>query len=64
MRTRKLREKAVARIRALKRYPSDLTDDEWSDIASPKPTASRTARPRGMHPREAISATRYPDTRI
>lgn len=31
--TKKHRAKAVARTKELKRYPSDLTEDEWSVIA-------------------------------
>lgn len=46
--TKEHRAKAVARTRELKRYPSDLTDDEWSVIAPLMPAASRTGRPRGV----------------
>jgi transposase len=57
--TKEHRAKAVARTRELKRYPSDLTDDEWAVIAPLMPAASRIGRPRGVDLREVINAIRY-----
>jgi putative transposase len=50
--TKEHRAKAVARTKELKRYRSDLSDDEWSVIAPLMPAASRTGRPRGVYLRE------------
>src|SRR6476620_1109698 len=57
--TKEHRAKALARTRVLKRYPSDLTDDEWSVIAPLMPAASRIGRPRSVDLREVINAIRY-----
>ncbi len=42
-----------------KRYPSDLTDEEWAQIAPLMPKPSRLGRPRGADLREIINALRY-----
>ena len=42
-----------------KRYPSDLTDEEWAQIAPLLPKPSRHERKPGMDPREAVNTTRY-----
>ncbi|MFS0757488.1 IS5 family transposase [Noviherbaspirillum sp. 1P10PC] len=57
--TKEHRAKALARTRELKRYPSDLTDDEWLVIAPLMPAASRIGRPRSVDLREVINAIRY-----
>ena len=45
--------------RKTKRYPSDLTDEEWSWIEPLMPKPSRRGRPRKVDPREIINALRY-----
>jgi transposase len=42
-----------------KRYPSDMTDEEWAQIAPLMPKASRRGRRRGADFREIINAIRY-----
>lgn len=42
-----------------KRYPSDLTDEEWERIAPLMPKPGRTGRPREVEFREVINAVRY-----
>src|SRR6516162_4931128 len=42
-----------------KRYPSDLTDEEWERIAPLMPTPGRRGRPREVDFREVINAVRY-----
>lgn len=42
-----------------KRYPSDMTDEEWVRIAPLMPKASRRGRRRGTDFREIINAIRY-----
>ena len=42
-----------------KRYPSDLTDDEWDLIAPLMPKAPRRGRRRSVDMREIINAIRY-----
>lgn len=43
----------------LKRYPTDLTDAEWSLIEPLMPAASRRGRPREVDLREVVNALRY-----
>ncbi len=45
--------------RKTKRYPSDLTDEEWSRIEPLMPKPSRRGRPRKVDLREIINALRY-----
>ena len=45
--------------RKTKRYPSDLTDDEWERIAPLMPGPSRRGRKRRTDFREIINALRY-----
>ncbi len=45
--------------RKAKRYPSDLTDEEWERIASSTPKPGRLGRPREIEFREMINAVRY-----
>ena len=42
-----------------KRYPSDLTDEEWERIAPLLPKPARRGRPREVEFREVINAVRY-----
>ena len=42
-----------------KRYPSDLTDEEWEAIAPLMPQPGRRGRPREVEFREVINAVRY-----
>ena len=50
----------VAKIRKkLKRYPTDLTDEEWSVIAPLLPQRSKKGRPRTTDLREVVNAIRY-----
>jgi transposase len=42
-----------------KRYPSDLTDEEWAEIAPLMPKPGRRGRPREIEFREVINAVRY-----
>jgi len=45
--------------RKTKRYPSDLTDEEWERIAPLMPAPGRRGRPRAIDFREVINAVRY-----
>lgn len=45
--------------RKTKRYPSDLTDEEWERIAPLMPRPGRRGRPREVDFREVINAVRY-----
>lgn len=45
--------------RKTKRYPSDLTDEEWERIAPLMPRPGRRGRPREFDFREVINAVRY-----
>lgn len=45
--------------RKTKRYPSDLTDEEWQRIAPLMPLPGRRGRPREVNFREVINAVRY-----
>lgn len=50
----------MARItRKTKRYPSDMTDEEWERIAPLMPSPGRPGRPREVEFREVINAARY-----
>jgi transposase len=42
-----------------KRYPTDLSDEEWAYIEPLLPSAARTGRPRQVDFREVINAIRY-----
>jgi len=50
----------MAKIRKkLKRYPTDLTDEEWSVIAPLFPEPGKRGRPRKTDLREVVNAIRY-----
>ena len=53
------RGSAQAACAAQKRYPSDLTDMEWSFIEPMIPPAQRGGRPRETDMREVMNAARY-----
>jgi len=57
--TAKIRARMAAIARKTKRYPSDLTDEEWARIAPLMPAPGRTGRPREVEFREVINAIRY-----
>src|SRR5260370_14590890 len=42
-----------------KLYPSDLTDEEWEQVAPLMPKPGRRGRPREVEFREVINAVRY-----
>ena len=44
---------------ATKRYPTDLTDDEWRVLEPLIPPAKPGGRPRSVDPREIVNAIRY-----
>jgi transposase len=48
----------AAIVRKTKRYPSDLTDEEWERIAPLMPVPGRRGRPREVEFREVINAVR------
>ena len=45
--------------RKTKRYPTDLTDEEWSRIETFLPRPAATGRPRDVDLREVLNAVRY-----
>ena len=50
----------LARIRKkLKRYPTDMTDEEWAVIAPLFPPPKGRGRPRKTDLREVVNAIRY-----
>lgn len=49
----------AAIVRKTRRYPSDLTDEEWERIAPLMPRPGRRGRPREVEFREVINAVRY-----
>lgn len=50
----------MAKIRKkLKRYPADMTGEEWSAIAPLLPRPARRGRPRTTDLREVANAIRY-----
>ena len=53
------RGRMAAIAKKTKRYPSDLTDEEWARMAPLMPTPGRTGRPREVEFREVINAVRY-----
>ncbi len=49
----------AAIARKTKRYPSDMTDEEWERIAPLMPHPGRLGRPREVEFREVLNAVRY-----
>jgi len=57
--TKQSRGRMAEIAKRTKRYPSDLTDEEWTQIAPLMPGPSRRGRPRSADLREIINALRY-----
>ena len=57
--TRESRSRLAEIERKTKRYPSDLTDEEWSAVSPLLPGAARTGRRRRIDLREVLNAIRY-----
>lgn len=57
--TEESRGRSAAIARQTKRYPCDLTDEEWERIAPLMPMPGRLGRPREVEFREVINAVRY-----
>ena len=57
--TKRTRGRMAEIARKTKRYPSDLTDEEWTQIAPLMPRPSRRGRPREVDLWEVIDALRY-----
>src|SRR5919106_2448429 len=57
--TEQSRRRMVKIAQRTKRYPSDLTDEEWEQIAPLMPKPGRRGRPREVEFREVINAVRY-----
>jgi transposase len=57
--TERSRGRMAEITRKTKRYPSDLTDEEWERIAPLMPRPGRRGRPRAVDLREIINALRY-----
>lgn len=55
----KSRSRMAQIAKKTKRYPSDLTDEEWAQIAPLMPAPGRRGRPREIEFREVINAVRY-----
>lgn len=49
----------AGKARQKKRYPTDVSDEEWVKIAPLMPNAARTGRPRKVDLREVVNALRY-----
>jgi transposase len=57
--TKEHRAKVAARAKALNRYPSDLTDEEWAVMEPLMPGTSLLGRPLRVDLHEVINAIRY-----
>ena len=57
--TRQQRDRMARITGKTKRYPSDLTDEEWERMAPLMPKPGRRGRPREVEFREVINAVRY-----
>lgn len=57
--TRKTRGRMASIERKTKRYPTDLTDEEWTCIAPLLPRPARRGRKAGVDMREILNAIRY-----
>ena len=57
--TPKTRRRVAAIERKLKRYPTDLTDEEWLHIAPILPQPAKRGRRRSIDLREVMNAIRY-----
>lgn len=59
MYTRRSRGRMARIATKTKRYPTDLTDEEWGRLASLMPKPGRRGRPREVDFREVINVVRY-----
>lgn len=57
--TKQSRGRMAEIAKKTKRYPSDMTDEEWARIAPLMPKPGRRGRPREVDFREVINAVRY-----
>src|ERR1700678_2955692 len=57
--TKQSRGRMTRIAKKTKRYPSDLTDEEWERIALLMPIPGRRGRPREVDFREVVNAVRY-----
>lgn len=57
--TKEHRARAATREKLVKRYKTDLTDDEWQAIEPLMPQPARTGRRRSVDLREVVNAIRY-----
>src|ERR1700737_383636 len=57
--TKQSRGRMAQIAKKTKRYPSDLTDEEWTELAPLMPKPGRRGRPREVDFREVINAVRY-----
>src|SRR5277367_1544268 len=57
--TKQSRGRMAQIAKKTKRYPSDLTDEEWERIALLMPIPGRRGRPRKVDFREVVNAVRY-----
>jgi hypothetical protein len=53
------RQRAAAKAKKVRRYPSDITDAEWDAIRPLMPAAAVRGRPRSVDLREVINGIRY-----
>ncbi len=59
MRTKESRGRMAKIERKTKRFPSDLTDEEWAAMEPLMPSVARTGRRRSIDLREILNAIRY-----
>jgi putative transposase len=57
--TRATRGRMAKIEKQTKRYPTDLTDEEWSRIEPLLPPSCKTGRKRSVDLREILNAIRY-----
>ena len=57
--TRESRGRMADIARKTKRYPTDLTDEEWDRIKPRMPKPPKRGRPPGVDLREMLNAIRY-----
>ena len=57
--TEEHRARALARAKQRKRYPSDMTDEEWALMEPLMPEAAKVGRRRSVDLREVVNAIRY-----
>lgn len=57
--TQEHRQRAAAKAKKVRRYPSDITDAEWNAIRPLMPAAAFRGRQRSVDLREVINGIRY-----